>query len=48
MLLSGKPLGRNEWPDNGGVARLYDTKNQLISVCTYTTSRWDDGNAKCN
>jgi hypothetical protein len=43
-----KPMGQNEWPDNGGVAHLYDAGNQLVGVCTYSTSRWDGGNAKCN
>ena len=42
-----KPLGQNEWPDNGGVAHLYNASNELVDVCTYTSSRWDGGNAKC-
>jgi len=42
-----KPPGQNEWPDNGGVAHLYNASNELVDVCTYTSSRWDDGNAKC-
>ena len=43
----GKPMGRNEWPDNGGVAHLYNAGNELVGVCTYTTSWLDGGNATC-
>ena len=42
-----KPMGQNEWPDNGGVAHLYDASNQLVGVCTYTSSWFDGGNAQC-
>jgi hypothetical protein len=42
-----KPIGKDEWPDNGGVAHLYNASDQLVGVCTYTTSWFDGGNAEC-
>lgn len=42
-----KPIGKDEWPDKGGMAHLYNASNQLVGVCTYTSSWLDGGNAEC-